>query len=112
MIPTTLALPLAVTGVSLGTVTGSARVLQGVILYFMTPQGSRALVPEFGVPAAPYNALAVPAWVQEVQDGLLLLQGVVRAVVLVGLGTDSRLKGTVTVTTDGGELISYDIASA
>jgi hypothetical protein len=93
MKPSTLLLPLTISGPSLDMTSGNSRILQSVALYFATPQGSRCLVPEFGVPPAPVYAPSVPGWVDEVQTGLLLLQGVTRAVVLVALGTDGRQSG-------------------
>lgn len=105
----TLRLPLGL-GIdgSLATISGRDRVLQGVAIYFLTRRGSRAMVPEFGVPELPTYPEEVPAWNAEAEAGLLMVQGVVAARVMTVLNRDNILTGKATVKTDGQEELDYD----
>ncbi|WP_155300729.1 hypothetical protein [Deinococcus kurensis] len=108
----TLAFPLGVSPRgSLDTVSGSARVQQGVAMFFATPRGARPLVPEFGYPELPPSDAFVPGWAAECEDGLTrTVFGVAAARVLVAIDLSTgRLVGTVRVRTDGGEELNYDI---
>ena len=107
----TLRFPLSLgLGGTLGTISGPDRVMQGVALFFATRKGGRSLVPEFGIPPLPAYPEAVPAWNTEVEAGLLLVGGVVRARVLAALENDGILRGRVYISTNGQEEIDYEFA--
>lgn len=111
---TTLLLPLqpSITG-RLATVSGIDMVKQGVMLYFITPRGSRPLVPEFGFPELPKSKMFIPSWVQEAQDGLTLVAHLKDAQVLADYDeTTERVVGRVYFTTDGDEEGDYEFSLA
>lgn len=106
----TLRLPLSLSVInSLGTISGRERVLQGVAFFFMTRQGGRCMVPEFGVPPLPNYPEEVPAWNSEVESGLLLVGGVTAARVITNISLDNVLRGKAYIQTDGTEELEYDI---
>lgn len=107
----TLAYPLAAgPRGSLDTVSGTDRALQGAALFFLTPQGTRPLVPEFGYPPLPQAAGLVPAWNRDVEMMLpQMVYGVARAQVRAALEPDGTLRAQVQLRLDGGEELNYDV---